>query len=552
MPSFSRLNKYLTQRQARSRADQSLLPHKVRIALERLLAAHQKEQPPAKSAKSGKPAKSDRPQAGPIHIGVAVSGGPDSVALLSALAALRSTQDLQLAVLHVNHGLRPEADQEQASVEQLCQRWHLQCVSKKLDPPASHRGIEAWARDERYRFFQTAMEQLGLEYVALAHTVDDQAETVLFRLLRGSARRGLAGIPPIRALEAPGEVGTAGVGQKGWLIRPLLDCSKEEVLAYLAACQLPFATDSSNTDLRYARNRIRHRLLPFLEEEFSPQVRPHLAQLATTLREEEDWLEASATLARARVQDTKNRLNVHELAAQPAALRSRIIRQWIEHAAQSHDLGFDHLEQVRALAEGRIHGMSGIIELPGSSQVRIEHGYLDHLDYLIMEPKQGQHVSEPYAHVLACGQELSLAQIGWHCTLSFPRKWSGAPEQARVSDPWTAIFDAAALSSALSPAPSFGLSPSVAKSLIVRSVWPGDRILPLGMAGHKKIQDVFVDAKLPRHVRQVFPLVVLEIKTQEIAWVPGHARGKQALVTGTTCDVCQLEVSPLPEKPELC
>ena len=100
---------------------------------------------------------------------------------------------------------------------------------KKLDPPASHRGIEAWARDERYRFFQTAMQQLGLEYVALAHTMDDQAETVLFRLLRGSARRGLAGIPPIRALEAPGEIGTAGVGQKGWLIRPLLDCSKEEV-----------------------------------------------------------------------------------------------------------------------------------------------------------------------------------------------------------------------------------------------------------------------------------------------------------------------------------
>jgi tRNA(Ile)-lysidine synthase len=242
------------------------------------------------------------------------------------------------------------------------------------------------------------------------------------------------------------------------------------------------------------------------------------------------------------VQDTKNRLNIRELAAQPAALRSRIVRQWIEHTAQSHDLGFDHLEQVCALAKGCIHGMSGIIALPGSSQVRIGHGYL------IIEPKQGQYVSEPYAHVLVCGQELSLAQIGWRCTLSLPRRWSGTPEQARMSDPWITFFDAAALSSAS----SFDLSPSVPPSVIVRSVRPGDRILPLGMAGHKKIQDVFVDAKLPRHLRQVFPLIVLEITTQEIAWVPGHVRGKQALVTSTTCEVCQFEVSPLPEKPELC
>ena len=545
MPSFSRLNKHLTHSQAKSRADQSLLPRKVRIALERLFPAHHAEQQQAKSDKPGKP---DKPEDGPIPIGVAVSGGPDSVALLSVLVSLRSTQHLQLTVLHVNHGLRPEAHQEQASVEQLCQRWHLQCVSKKLDPPASRRGIEAWAREERYRFFQAAMEQLSLTYVALAHTMDDQAETVLFRLLRGSARRGLAGIPPIRGL---GEIGTAGAAQKGWLIRPLLDCSKEEVLAYLAACQLSFATDASNTDLHYARNRIRHRLLPFLEEEFSPQVRPHLAQLATTLREEEDWLEANTTLARAQVQDTRNRLNVRQLTAQPAALRSRIIRQWIEQAAQSHDLGFDHLERVRALAEGRIHGTSGIIELPGSCQVRIEHGSLSDLDYLILEPKHGQHVPEPYAHVLACGQELSLAQIGWSCTLSLPRKWSGAPQQARVSDPWTTLFDAAALSSS-----SCGLSQSfaqsVAQSLIVRSVRPGDRISPLGMAGHKKIQDIFVDAKLPRHLRQAFPLIVLEIKTQEIAWVPGHVRGKQALVTATTRNVCQLELSPLPEKAELC
>lgn len=542
MPSFSRLNKHPKKRQARSRKGKSVLPHKVHSALQRLLPARQAGQ----REQAG-------PEAEPVRVGVAVSGGPDSVALLSVLVSLRSTHGLQLSVLHVNHGLRPEADQEQAGVEQLCQRWGLACVSKKLEAPPSGRGIEAWARTERYRFFQTVMEQSGLSYVALAHTMDDQAETVLFRLLRGSARRGLAGIPPIRKIGEMGEIGKIGTGQANrigpnrWLIRPLLECSKEEVLAYLATQQLSFVIDPSNSDVRYTRNRIRHRLVPLLEEEFCAQVRPHLAQLAATLREEEDWLEEMAAIARARVQDVQDaqnvknatsRLNVRQLAAEPAALRSRIIRQWIEQAGQSQQIGFVHLEQVRALAEGRIHGMSGVIELPGSFQVRTEH------EYLILERKQVRHAAEPYAHVLTCGQQLSLPQLGWRCVLSLPQDWEGPPQKAQVSNPWMTFFDVAALS----PGLSFGL----AQSIIVRSVRPGDRISPLGMGGQKKIHDVFIDAKLPRSVRQVFPLIVLDSNSREIAWVPGHVRGKQALVTGTTCKVCQLEVSPLPEKAELC
>src|SRR5262245_22921170 len=208
------------------------------------------------------------PQRQEIRLGMAVSGGPDSTALLGAVAEIAPRRKLQLTILHVNHALRPEADQEQQFVETLAREYHLPCLVKKLTPPMNRSGIEIWARTERYRFFQQTKEQYGLDAVALAHTRDDQAETVLFRLLRGSGHRGLAGIPAMR---------------EGWIIRPLLECSRQEILDYLFAKNLSYITDASNADLRFSRNTIRHVLLPLLECEFSPQIRYHLAHLAESL-----------------------------------------------------------------------------------------------------------------------------------------------------------------------------------------------------------------------------------------------------------------------------
>ena len=458
-----------------------------------------------------------------IRLGVGVSGGPDSVALLSALLAQPDRP--HLSVLHVNHGLRPEADHEQQHVERLCRLWQLPCFAKKLDSSPPPHGLEAWARNERYQFFEAVMEWEGLDYLALAHTQDDQVETVLFRLLRGSARRGLSGIPPSRAV---------GTRRDKRLIRPLLDCSRQEVLEYLADRRLSYVTDPSNADLSYARNRIRHRLLPLLATEFSPRISRHLVHLADTLREEDAWLETSTTAARLRVQHEREggpALGVRAWAAEPVALRVRILRQWLECADPSRELGFLHLEQVRALAEGRVRGT---VELPGSLQVRVEQGCL------IAEPKRL--VAEPYAYPLVCGQGLRLPAVphipgsGWQCWLSEPSAWHALPTQARTADRWRTFFDVGMLSSRLR----------------VRSVRPGDRIFPLGMAGRKKIHDIFRNAKLPRRLRQIFPLVVLGNATSEVAWVPGHVRGKTALVTPTTRSVCQCVVSPLPEKVELC
>src|SRR5262245_13602010 len=377
-------------------------------------------------------------------LGVGVSGGPDSVALLGALVTLAPQQGLRLTVLHVNHALRVEADEEQLLVASLCQRWQVRCVVEKLTPPETRKGIETWARTERYRFFQAVCEQYHLDAVALAHTLDDQAETVLFRLLRGSARRGLAGIRSMR---------------DAWVIRPLLRCSRQEVMAYVSHLQLPYAIDPSNGDLRYMRNKIRHLLLPFLEREFSPHVRRHLASLAETLRVEEDWLESLAAIARERVQDDPSAISVERLAAEPAALRMRILRQWLEKTGKVHDLGQRHIEHLRVLSQGQVRGA---IELPGVLAVRRQR------NRLVLESKQ--RVSRPsrYVYALTSGQEVDIPSAGWRIAMTIPRPWVCAPENARLTNRWEAIFDIATL-----PA-----------TVEVRNFRSGDRIRPFGMQGH--------------------------------------------------------------------
>lgn len=444
-----------------------------------------------------------------LRLGVAVSGGPDSIALLGALVALAPRKSLYLTILHVNHALRPEADQEQQLVEDLCRCWQLPCIVQTLTPPHTRSGIEARARAERYRFFQQAKEQHHLDAVALAHTRDDQAETVLFRLLRGAGHRGLTGIPTRR---------------DGWIIRPLLACSREDVLAYLAAKRLPYATDASNTDLRYTRNKIRHMLLPLLEREFSPQIRQHLVQTAASLRQEEDWLEEQAQAAYERAQAGENRLSRTCLLAEPQALRPRIFRIWFERSKKPNEISFSHFQRLDALIEGKSVGQ---VELPGSCIVSQKD------EFLILSTKQLPFVVRPYCYELPFGESLKIPEAGWEINLSSSLSWHEAPARPQLRDLWRAVFDLSALSGPIS----------------VRNCEPGDRIHPLGMQGRKKMHDIFIDKKIAIPQRRLWPLVFCGT---EIIWVPGCVRGERGKVTATTQRVCWFTANPLPENEKLC
>ena len=202
---------------------------------------------------------------------LAVSGGADSVALLRAMAALKTGGAGRLCVAHLNHQLRPEADDDQQFVVELCDRLGVACEVERAavnDLAAqSGGGIEAAARWARYRFLEQAAGRLGARFVVTAHTADDQAETILHRIFRGTGIRGLAGIARARPLG------------HATLIRPLLGARREELRAYLDALLQPHRSDRSNLDVHFTRNRIRRELLPRLQRRFNPDVVEALLRL---------------------------------------------------------------------------------------------------------------------------------------------------------------------------------------------------------------------------------------------------------------------------------
>jgi tRNA(Ile)-lysidine synthase len=312
--------------------------------------------------------------------------------------------------------------------------------------------------------------------------------------------------------------------RNGWVIRPLLSCSRQEVLSYLSTKQLPYATDASNTDLRYTRNKIRHMLLPLLEREFSPQIRQHLVQTAESLRQEEAWIEEQAQSAYNRVRMDEARLSRVRMLAEPQALRPRIFRIWLERGKNPTEVSFLHLQRLGALAEGKIVGQ---VELPGTLVVRREG------DFLVLARKPSHPVVHAYRYDIAFGESLKIPEAGWKIDVSWPVGWNGAPFDAHLRDPWLAVFDVDVLS----------------EPLMVRSCEPGDRMRPLGMQGRKKIHDIFIDRKIMVAQRRLWPLVLCGAG---IIWVPGCVRGEQGKVTAATQRVCWFTVNPLPENEKLC
>ncbi|XCN71323.1 MAG: tRNA lysidine(34) synthetase TilS [Candidatus Electrothrix aestuarii] len=211
----------------------------------------------------------------------AVSGGPDSMALLHLLAAVQQSVGLALTAVWVDHGLRPEETPlEERTVMLAAENLQVACVRHRVDAASYAReqriSLEHAARDLRYAALRTTAREVGAEYIAVAHTADDQAEEVLLRLLRGSGREGLAGMR---------------MRSRG-LIRPLLNIEKKDLLAWLTEQEIPFCFDSSNDDMRFLRNRVRHQLLPFLEEHFEEGVKKSLRKTADSLAEDEALLAA--------------------------------------------------------------------------------------------------------------------------------------------------------------------------------------------------------------------------------------------------------------------
>jgi len=422
------------------------------------------------------------------HLLVAVSGGPDSTALLAALAELASGRGLGLTAAHVDHGLRgAEGAAEADAVAALATRLGVPFVRCAVTVSAGP-DLEARARRARYQVLARVAQEVGARRIVTGHTQDDQVETVLLRLVRGAGRRGLGAMRPVR----------------GRLWRPLLAATRADVRRFLAERGLGFAVDRTNADLRHARNRVRRLLVPLLRAEFNPRLGPALAALAERLRDEDDFL-AAAAAGRARELVAGEHLRT-AVAKEPPALARRIVRSWLERGAR-RGVGAMHVARVLALSAGRARGA---VAIPGPARV-VREG-----EVLVRRPGRAATPSS-FAFEIGPGRTVVHPAGGWRVAFSAARA-RGAGE-ARAAGVAHALFDADALPG----------------GLVLRSPAPGDRVRLLA-GGTRKLQDVLVDAKVPRETRALLPVLAAGA---EILWVPGLARGAGAPVGPATTRVVE-------------
>lgn len=300
---------------------------------------------------------------------VGLSGGPDSTALLEALASLRRERGLVVVAAHLDHRLRPAARADAAFCADLCRSLDVPLETGRADVKARARrdkqGLEAAARAERHAFLRRVAAKHRAAAIALGHTLDDQAETLLLRLVRGAGGDGLAAMRPCA----------------GDLFRPLLAVSRAEVLAHLKRRGLAFREDESNRDPRHDRNRLRHDWLPRLERAFHGQVRAHLAATAELLAKDADALDGWARRALAQARGTReggasvqveDGLSCAVLLRRPEAVRSRVVRLWLAEHGGLAAIGRVHVETLLALCrEGR-----GRFALPGGREAQVKGGRL--------------------------------------------------------------------------------------------------------------------------------------------------------------------------------
>jgi tRNA(Ile)-lysidine synthase len=409
---------------------------------------------------------------------IGLSGGPDSVCLSVILDEVRDNFNLSLHAVYVNHGLRPE---ETAAEELFCKRlcdslsitFHVENVDVKGHVEKTKQNLQEAARDLRYEVLEKAAHDEKATRIALAHNADDQAETVLMRLIRGAGRRGLSGIPPVR----------------GIIIRPLIDIERRYIEAFLYEKSISYITDSSNLKKDYSRNRIRQDIMPLLKEE-NPSFVDSINRTAEIMRGEDAYLEIATTKTMMRM-ITKKTDDVIELFLVPLmntekAIQRRVLRRSLAEIGASRGIELVHIDHIIHLINEQQSGDT--IHLPKGLRAVKNYATLLITRELI-KALQDRDLNVP--------GEILLDAIGLRMTSQLSDK------SVEITDEDTAVLDADKLTF----------------PLLVRKRREGDFFHPAGFGRHKKLQDFFVDLKVPRESRDLVPVVT---SGDDVVWVGGY------------------------------
>ncbi len=416
---------------------------------------------------------------------VAFSGGADSTALLYLCLLLTEDLGLEITAAHLDHGLRGiEAERDREAAEARAGELNLPFVWEKVDcrklAAVRALSLEEAAREARYDFLERVRINSGARYITTGHTADDNAEAILFNMIRGTGPAGLAGIPPVR---------------EGRILRPLLIFWKKDLVRYLKARGLTWVEDSTNTDLDYSRNRIRHSLLPQMEKHFNPAVKAALNRTAEIIRDEESAWQVYLERLKPEVSWTLGpdsvTMRISSLNGLHVAEKRRLIRE-----------GFRYIKgQLRALERGHVEAILNLLtgekgrglDLPGRNRAWTKD------DFLFIGISLEEHETS-FEYSLPLPGLVYIEEIGSGIESEIDRDPKDI--NPRKLGPDMAVLD-------------FDL---IEPPLIVRNLRPGDRFQPLGLKGTKKLHDFFIDAKVPASERREIPLV---LDRKGIIWLVG-------------------------------
>ena len=429
---------------------------------------------------------------------IAVSGGPDSTALLILLHALAPELGLSLTVAHLDHGLRGETARRDACwVKKLATRLGLPCVLGNVDvkkrAAARKESIEEAARAARYEFLIRAAARMRIRKIVLGHQADDLAETVLMRLLRGCGPEGLIAMRP--------------VSRRGrfLIVRPLLPFWRREIAVYLRSERILFRVDESNRSPRFLRNRVRMTLIPYLEKKYNPRIKEILVQLSR--------LEGKRAL---------------RADHQTGALKNALA------AAAGPALNRRHWAALESLSEKK---NGARVSLPGGLAARKQGGRL----VLI---KEGAPVRpRSYRYRLSVPGAVEVKEAGVKIVARLVRR-PILPRVKKISfrGYWSRIPPGAGRRKVMPQLREYFDPDKVSPPLIVRSRLPGDRYRPLGPGGSRKVKEIFIDEKIPPERRAVIPLVA---DAERVVWIAGYRPSEECCVSSSARRVLELRVVPL-------
>ncbi len=441
-------------------------------------------------------------------VGVACSGGPDSTALFHLLHHHCSSKGIRLVILHVHHGLRGRsADRDESFVRNLAANRKLQFVSARVDVKREAKrarfSIEEAARELRYRFLIDSARRHRLDTIALGHTQDDHAETVLMRVLFGSGLQGLGG-------------SRACFNREGiQFFRPLIEISKDEILQFLRERKFSFRVDQSNYSGRFVRNRIRSKLIPFLEQNFHPGIRKVLARLPETIWPDLDLIEGQAAASYKQLAVEKGRA-ISFPAVKFRKLKEAIQFRLLQRASKEfgpNEFMFDHWVSFR---EQFARKEAFQVSFPGGLLCLVSHGRIS----IQNEPAKKVRKGPGYSYRLRLGNQVHIPEfhvwIGARQLKSKPRIIQKKREDYAIADLGEVGFP-----------------------LEIRSRRSGDLFQPLGQKVPSKLKDFFIHKKVPRERRDAWPLV---FSGKELVWVSGLAVSENAKITDKTHRFVKLSV----------